>query len=195
MNIETSRLLEEVTPPILRAILFNRQTGALIGHNTETKRIINLTFRTHIQVFEREDGRWGRVLSTRAQPIYMCKAWQFCAENLLENYKDFYEQGFEVNFFFPTRLIELFLSRGVFVDITKTTRTSLLVKHECLMRSTERVVRLGIRGTDEASLEQFRTAVFLLSQAVQENIMVALWNTGKDVWYSEKSSDNLWVSS
>lgn len=59
------------------------------------------------------------------------------------------------------------------------------------MRSTERVVRIFARNKDEISLNQFKTAVYLLALAVQKNITLAMCAPG-NVFYKEDADDPLW---
>ncbi|KAI9338035.1 hypothetical protein BD770DRAFT_400926 [Pilaira anomala] len=196
MDLATLRKInaEEVpTPPHLRAIIHNKQSSCLIGYQGQIAKHITVNLGVRFQVYETERSKWGRLVSTRGYPEALGKTWYYCAKQLISSFREHFElkKGFGIDFVFPSFLIDFFLSTGEFDYITRNTAISILVKHDCLMRSTERVVRILTRNKDEASLNQFKTAVYLLALAVQKNITLAMCAPG-NVFYKEDPEDPLW---
>lgn len=85
----------------------------------------------------------------------------------------------------------MFLLTGEFGRIARESETNILVKSECLMRSTERMVRIRMPNYEEQSLLALKNAVHLLAIVVQENITMAMCSPG-NVYYIQELQDDLW---
>lgn len=84
----------------------------------------------------------------------------------------------------------MILSRGDIERIAKSSKTKILVKHACLMRSTERVIQVRTNDLEAKSIKCFEAAVYLLAVIVQDNITVALSAPG-NIFYTELVTDNI----
>lgn len=84
----------------------------------------------------------------------------------------------------------MILSRGDIERIAKSSKTKILVKHACLVRSTERVIQVRTNDLEAKSIKCFEAAVYLLAVIVQDNITVALSAPG-NIFYTELVTDNI----
>lgn len=98
--------------------------------------------------------------------------------------------GFSVDFIFPSELIDLFILQNDFQRIATASYTKILVKHNCLMRSTERVVRVHTQDLSPASLQCFQKFVYLITDLVRENNTLYLCASG-NVYYIEHAEDDI----
>ncbi|KAI9260330.1 hypothetical protein EDC94DRAFT_610814, partial [Helicostylum pulchrum] len=197
MDLKTLRRitnLESVPSPVhFRAIIPNGFSFGLVGTGGITAKELRFTCQTLIHVLTVADTKRGQVVTTSGQPEPLSRGWYRCAKILTGKNEDFYRRfGLRIDFIFPSTLIDLFLSTGVFERIARESKTSILVKKECLMRSTERMVRIRMPDFEEQSLLAFKTAVHLLAIVVQENITVAMCSPG-NVYYVQELQDNLWT--
>ncbi|KAG2233608.1 hypothetical protein BDF21DRAFT_3162 [Thamnidium elegans] len=185
--------LDNIPSPVhLRAIIPNNFSSCLVGHGAAKRKELSFTCQTNLHVCTVPGIKWGQVVTTKGQPEPLSRAWYKCAKQLIENYPEFYQRfGLRIDFIFPSDLIEMFLSTDQFKRIARESDTSILVKRECLMRSTERMVRINTRNLEEQSLLAFKTAVHLLATVVQENITMAMCSPG-NVFYTQELQDNLW---
>ncbi|CAO3641142.1 unnamed protein product [Mucor hiemalis] len=177
--------------PILRAVLPRNQVGCLVGFGGQTSQHLQNTHNVLLQFFSVENARWGRLMSIKGSPSNQGKAWYECAILLLKQYYDNYKEfGFSLDFLFPTELIELLLLQDDFQRIANESRTKIRVKYNCLMRSTERVVRVYTQDLSPASLKGFEIFVYLIADLVRVNNKLYLC-ASDNVFYIERAEDEI----
>lgn len=196
MNFEawkraTLKFSKMTNDPQLRALLRRGHAGCLVGFGGQTAQKIQSTFNVKLQFWGVENAKWGRVVEMKGAPRGTSQAWYECAISLLKNYPDNYREfGFSVDFIFPSELIDLFILQNDFQRIATASYTKILVKHNCLMRSTERVVRVHTQDLSPASLQCFQKFVYLITDLVRENNTLYLCASG-NVYYIEHAEDDI----
>lgn len=82
----------------------------------------------------------------------------------------------------------MLLAKGVLERIAHRSRTKILVKHACLMRSTERVIQINAGVVVNGSLKCFEEAVYLLAITIEDKPRLVLRT---EAFYQENESDNI----
>lgn len=97
-----------------------------------------------------------------------------------------------MDFIFPDELVDLFILQDDFPRIATKSNIKIQVKHNCLMRSTERIVRVHTQDLSQRSLKDFEQFVFLITELVQENIAISLCAIG-NIFYKEHIDDDIFA--
>jgi hypothetical protein len=90
---------------------------------------------------------------------------------------------------FPSDLVDLLLEKNQIEKIAQESDTTILVKTECLMRSTERIVRVSMKDFSSRSLMAFEKVVYLLAIQVQNNITLAMSAPGNEFYVEDRGDD------